>query len=198
MAGAAVDGAPAEGGAGAGYSGAAAIAAAVGAAVGAAATGASAASAASAAAPVTYEYRWSIVPASWGYIMYRHDHDNLPFRQAPGSAVHKLDEALRVRGALKGAWGGALWGSNASGQGLNGVFGQCGMFTGLFLMLPFLLLHAMRAQGFQTQCQCNQFLCTPCVLDCYNVFLLRGKRALHGYGITLGFTGRLNQYKRVL
>jgi hypothetical protein len=48
-------------------------------------------------AEVRYEYRWGLVPADWGFIMRGELPPGRSFADAPASAVHKLDEALRVR-----------------------------------------------------------------------------------------------------
>ncbi|GBF88771.1 hypothetical protein Rsub_01672 [Raphidocelis subcapitata] len=47
---------------------------------------------------VRYEYRWGLVPAEWGFAMRGEAPPERPFADAPASAVHKLDEALRMLG----------------------------------------------------------------------------------------------------
>lgn len=50
-----------------------------------------------AARDVPHELRWSVVPAGWAWVMPAAPPEP-QFAGAPGTAVRKLDEALRVRG----------------------------------------------------------------------------------------------------
>lgn len=68
-------------------------------------------------AAVPLELRWSIVPSDWGWLLPADTGARLSFTDAPASAVHKLDEALRVRG-----WGG--WGRSGKGGCLR-PWGRC-------------------------------------------------------------------------